>query len=249
MPLRRDRPVILPDRNWPSPPPGLALAGDEIHVWRASLDQPAGRHEEMWRVLSADERRRAGRFHFERDRWRFVARRAFLRAILGLYLDQDPAQVQFFYGSHGKPALAVGDDAAGLEFNLAHSGALALYAFACGRAVGVDVEQVHPIADADDVATRFFSAQEKAAYSQLPPGQREMGFFLCWTRKEAYVKALGEGLARPLGSFDVSLAPGEPARLLRAPGWSLISLEPAAGFVGALAVHGQDLPVACWDYR
>ncbi len=248
--------MTLREQPWRSPPPGLILAGDEIHVWRASLDQPAARVEVMSRALSADELQRAGNFHFERDRWRFIIGRGVLRSILGLYLDLDPGQVQFRYGPRGKPALAAGLSVADLAFNLAHAGPLALYAFTCNRAIGIDVEQVRLLPDADQVAARFFSVRENAAYLELPPDQKPQGFFLCWTRKEAYLKALGEGLAQPLASFDVSLAPGEPARLLHVAWdpdeiarWFLMSMMPLPGFVAALAVQGHGGRVACWNYE
>ena len=246
--------MALPDPPWRSPPPGLTLASDEVHVWRAWLDQPAARVEKMSQALCADERQRVVQFHFERDRQRYIMGRGMLRSILGLYLRVDPGQVQFRYGPRGKPALDLGDN--NLAFNLAHAGPLALYALTRNRAIGVDVEPVRPLPDADQVAARFFSVHETAAYLDLPPDQKQQGFFLCWTRKEAYIKALGEGLAQPLESFDVSLAPGEPARLLRvawdpdeASRWSLISLTPSPCFVAALAVQGQDQHITCWDYK
>ena len=255
-PTNGTRLMAPPEQPWRSPPPGLTLADDEVHVWRASLDQPADRLEEVWRSLSADERERADRFHLERDGWRFAVGRGALRSILGLYLALDPGQVQFCYGSRGKPDLArgLGDDH--LTFNLAHAGSIALYALTRSRAIGIDVEQVWPLLDADQMAARFFSACENATYRVLPAEQKPLAFYLCWTRKEAYIKALGEGLAQPLESFDVSLAPREPARLLRvawdpdeASRWSLISLTPLPGFVAALAVQGQDWRVACWDHE
>lgn len=248
--------MFLLEQPWRSSPPGLILAGDDIHIWRGSLDQPADRAEAMWQTLSTDECRRADHFQFERDRWRFVVGRGVLRSILGLYLNLDPAQVQFCYGLRGKPSLAVGLDNVSLEFNLTHSGPLALYAFTRDRPIGVDVEQVRPLPDADQMVAQFFSPNEKAAYRELPADQKQLGFYLCWTRKEACIKALGEGLAQPLSSFDVSLTPGEPARVLRTASdpddaslWSLISLTPLPGFVAALAVQGQDWHLACWDYE
>jgi 4'-phosphopantetheinyl transferase len=247
--------VILPDLTWRPPPPGLTLAGDEIHVWRASLDQPVNRIEQLRLTLSADECQRANRFHFERDRQRFVVGRGVLRSILGLYLGVDPGQVQFCYGAQGKPTLATQPGNANLGFNLAHSGPLVLYAFTRNRPIGVDVERVRPLSDADQMAARFFSAYENAIYRELPADEKQLALYLCWTRKEAYLKALGEGLMRPLEAFDVSLVPGEPARLLRVAWdpdevsrWSLVSLEPLPGVVAALAVQGHGQQITCWDH-
>jgi len=242
--------------SWQSPPRGPTLPVGHLHLWRASLDRPADRLEEMWQSLSADERRRAGNLRLERDTWRYVAGRGILRSILGRYLAEDPGLIAFQYGQQGKPALAEGFGDAGLEFSLSHSGALALFALVHQRAVGVDLEQVRHLPDEDAMAARFFSAEEYAAYRKLPPDQQTLAFFQCWTRKEAYLKALGDGLTRDLSSFDVSLAPGEPARLLRvvawdpaeAGRWSLISLVPAAGFVAAVAVQGPTPEPTFWDY-
>jgi 4'-phosphopantetheinyl transferase len=195
-------------------------------------------------LLSADERGRAGRFAFERDRRRYTVARARLRQLLGERLGVAPESLQFVYNLHGKPALARRPGQRDLRFNVAHCGEVAAYAFAEARDVGVDVEEVRALPDADDIAMRFFSRRERAAYMRLPVRERPQGFFNCWTRKEAFVKALGEGLSHPLEAFDVSLAPGRPARLLRIGGvpasrcgWTLSSFVPGPGLVGAIAVQ------------
>jgi 4'-phosphopantetheinyl transferase len=197
-------------------------------------------------LLSADERSRAGRFAFERDRRRYIVARARLRQLLGERLGVAPESLQFVYNPHGKPALARRPGQRDLRFNVAHCGEVAAYAFAGGREVGVDVEAVRELPDADDIAMRFFSRRERAAYMRLPAQERPQGFFNCWTRKEAFVKALGEGLSHPLEAFDVSLAPGKPARLLRVGrvpasrcGWTLSSFVPGPGLVGAVAEQAQ----------
>lgn len=197
-------------------------------------------------LLSADERSRAGRFAFERDRRRYVAARGRLRQLLGERLGVAPESLQFVYNPHGKPALARRPGQRDLRFNVAHCGEVAAYAFAGGREVGVDVEAVRELPDADDIAMRFFSRRERAAYMRLPAQERPQGFFNCWTRKEAFIKALGEGLSHPLEAFDVSLAPGKPARLLRVGrvrasrcGWTLSSFVPGPGLVGAVALQAR----------
>jgi 4'-phosphopantetheinyl transferase len=206
------------------------------------------------RLLGAEERARAERFHFARDRDRYVASHGMLRSVLGRYAGQPGPALRFAAGPHGKPALALpaGSD---LRFNLSHSGDLALLAVARGREVGVDVEQVAERAWME-VARRFFSSREQSLLAELPDGARPEAFFRCWTRKEAYIKARGLGLHANLTAFDVSLAPGEPAALLRAAddpvgpeGWQLVDLAPAPGYAGALAVEGDGWGVACWDWQ
>jgi 4'-phosphopantetheinyl transferase len=230
----------------------VAVPGpNEVHVWSACLDDLP--EAALRAPLSPDERERGGRFHFERDRRRFVTARGLLRALLGRYLDVDPADLLFGYGPRGKPFLAGRDE---LRFNLSHSGGLALLAFARGCEVGVDVEQVRPVPESEDIARHCFSAREGEELRSLRADERGAAFFRCWTRKEAFIKATGDGLSLPLDAFDVTLAPGEPARLLRVRGepeavhrfW-LEDLRPAEGFAGALAVEGKAKRVVLrtWD--
>jgi len=178
-------------------------------------------------LLSADERERAGRFAFERDRRRYIVARARLRQLLGERLGAAPESLRFVYQAHGKPALARCLGQRDLRFNVSHCGEVAAYAFTEGREVGVDIEEVRELPDADELALRFFAPDERAAYLCLPLRERLRGFFNCWTRKEAFVKALGAGLSQPLDAYDVSRAPG---------GYSLSSFEPAPGLIGAVAV-------------
>lgn len=196
-------------------------------------------------ALVADaERRRANRFAFARQRRRFIVARARLRRLLGTRLGVRPEAVELVYGAQGKPALAGRFGGVDLRFNIAHSGDIVVYAFATGGEIGVDVEAVRAVPDSDAIAARFFSSSERAAYQALRPRERPMGFFNCWTRKEAFLKALGAGLSQPLDRFDVSLAPDEPARILRVGdtpgercGWRLDSFSPARGFVGAVVTE------------
>jgi 4'-phosphopantetheinyl transferase len=197
---------------------------------------------------------RAGRFHFARDRDHYTVARAVLRDILGRYLGLAPASLRFKYNPFGKPSLD--DGARGVRFNLSHSGGIALYAVALGREVGVDVEQLKDEMDCGGVAERFFSPSEVAALRTLPPEAQKRAFFDCWTRKEAYVKARGDGLSLPLDSFDVSVAPGEPAALLRtrddaceASRWTLRELSTEPGYAAALAVEGRDWRLRCWRWE
>jgi 4'-phosphopantetheinyl transferase len=237
---------------WRRPPENLLLPQGQVHVWRSSLDLPPATLESLWQTLSADEQARANRYRFARDRQWFIARRGRLRLILGRYLGLDPAGLQFSYNPYGKPALQ--PEARGqLCFNLSHSQGLALFAFARQVNIGVDLEHLRSDFNHLELAERFFSTRERAELSAIPPAMRPPAFFLCWTRKEAFIKAHGEGLSLLLDRFDVSLTPGEPARLvatragLEAPDqWSLFNLEPAPDYLAALAVQGQGCELHCW---
>jgi len=237
---------------WRSPPDTLLLHAGQVHVWRISLDTPPAVRESLWQTLSADEKERAGRYRFARDRQAFITRRGRLRFILGSYLGLDPASLRFSYNPYGKPAIHP-EVAAPICFNLSHSQGLALLAFARQTDIGVDLEHLRVDFDHLELAKRFFSAGERAELNALPMAIRPQAFFLCWTRKEAFIKAHGEGLSLPLDHFDVSLTPGEPARLeatragLEAPDqWSMYNLEPAPDYLAALAVRGQGCEVHCW---
>ncbi len=227
------------------PRPQINLSSSEVHVWLAPLDQL--HVSQLAQTLSEEELARAGRFHFRRDRERFIACRSLLRTILSRYLCVEPHQLRICYGTYGKPYLEEEVEKNKLQFNLSHSHGLALYAFTRGRNIGVDLEYIRRMPDFSQIAARFFSQNEYAALNALPESQRQEAFFYCWTRKEAYIKAIGNGLMHPLNSFDVSLAPGEPACLLNVEGdpeeasrWSLKSLNPVPGYVAALAVVGHD---------
>ncbi|HEV8712493.1 MAG TPA: 4'-phosphopantetheinyl transferase superfamily protein [Candidatus Binatia bacterium] len=242
--------------SWRLPPETLALEPDEVHVWRAALDQPLSRVENLLLTLAADERIRAERFYFRRDREHFIVARGVLRAILGRYLNSAPGQLSFCYSPFGKPALAEDVGGAMLHFNVSHSHGLALYAVTRGKEVGIDLERIRPDLAIEQIAERFFSGREVATLRALPKNTRTVAFFLCWTRKEAYIKARGEGLSLPLDQFDVSLIPGKPATLLRAEGapheasrWSLHDVAPIPSYTAALAVEGRAWRLACWQWQ
>jgi len=229
---------------WPYRTNRPELREGEVHVWRSWLDLSLAELRELENLLSPDERARASRFVFERDRRRFIAARAALRSILAECAGIGPRQVAFYYTPSGKPGLAGDLERSELQFNLSHSGALALIAVVRRAALGVDVECLSRRVDYEGIAKRFFSERERRALESLDGSKRKRGFFDCWTRKEAFVKALGEGLSRPFSCFDVSLAPGEGACLLAVRGdpeatsrWSLRALEPAPGYTGAVAVE------------
>ncbi len=244
----------MDEDTWPAATTGW-LAEDEVRVWRAWLDRSPQEVDAFWRTLSADERTRAERYRLNRDRARFVVGRGLLRVIVAHYVNQDPSDVTFRYGPHGKPLL--GDDApSALTFNVSHAGGLALFALCQGRDIGVDIEQARAIPDEElgRLATLSFSQHELAHFASLPAHLKQDAFYACWTRKEAVLKALGYGLSAPLDKFDVSFAPGEPARVLRmdidgvepmASRWTLAGLTPAPGYVGAIAVPAPDIHPVC----
>lgn len=247
--------VDTAEPQWRSPPDAVCLRGNEVHVWRAGLDQAPSTIERFLHGLAADERARAERFYFERDRERFVVARGVLRAILGGYLKRAPESLSFRYGSHGKPALAGDADGDSIRFNVSHSRGIALYAVCRGREVGIDLEHIRFDLAIAEIAGRFFSRREVAMLRALPAEVRHEAFFRCWTRKEAYIKARGEGLSLPLDQFDVSLVPGEPAELLgtrqdpsEASRWSLREIIPAPGYVAALAVQAHGWRLAHWQW-
>jgi 4'-phosphopantetheinyl transferase len=239
---------------WVAPPEQLTLLDDEVHVWRASLTRTPSELQSLSSLLAPDEISRAQRFHFERDRASFIVARARLRTILAAYLKLNPAQLQFSYSPHGKPALNNAEGPDELRFNLSHSHALALYAVTRNREIGVDVEYIRADFANEEIAARFFSNTEIATLRALPTGQRTESFFNCWTRKEAYIKARGEGLSFPLDRFDVSLIPGEPRATLNvheapfeAARWSLQTLTPEDGYAAAIAVEGHDWNLKYWQ--
>lgn len=246
------------DCAWLPPPADLPLPGDEVHVWRFWLNLPASQLLHLRQTLTADELGRVARFRFQEDRDRFIAARGSLRTILGRYLGVEPGEVRFCYGPFGRPGLVAPSDCAGhgaLDFSLSHSGDLALFALAQGRKLGVDLERIDDDVEWEALAERFFSSQENAALRALPSDVRRQAFFTCWTRKEAYVKAQGQGLSLPLDRFDVSVVPGERAMLLATrdgPGeaarWVLRDLSLGPGYVAALAIEGAGWRLWCWDW-
>lgn len=246
--------MILRRETWVPAPRDVRLSGDEIHVWRASTERDASAVERLWATLSPDERQRAQRFHFERDRLRFVVARGVLRDILGRYLGRPPALIRFAYNEYGKPTLA--EDEGGLRFNVSHSRDAALYACTRGREVGVDIESLRDDFASLEIAERFFSKAEMSALSSLPADLLTQAFFNCWTRKEAYIKALGEGLSHPLDCFAVSLLPHEPARLIstdkdpsEAARWAIVDLNPFPGYAAAIAVRLNSPELHCWEWQ
>jgi 4'-phosphopantetheinyl transferase len=211
----------------------------QVQLWKVLLAAEASRYSAPWEILSAEEQERAGRFRSARDRERFVMARGRLRYLIGQYLSTRPGELVFEYGPQGKPRVRGAED---LQFNLAHSGDYAFYAFCAGARIGTDIELVRPMPDHAALARRFFSTEECNDLAGVPESQREDAFFACWTRKEAYVKAVGRGLSLPLDGFRVSLLPEATPELMTSPDgleWSLFDVQPAAGYRGAVAIEGD----------
>ncbi|HKE55367.1 MAG TPA: 4'-phosphopantetheinyl transferase superfamily protein [Pyrinomonadaceae bacterium] len=250
LPAVADGHELFIDRSLREP---IRLEDDEVHVWLATLQSPSSVILDLWRTLAPDEKQRALKFHFQRECDRFIVARGLLRAILGCYLVQAPEQIRFMYNEFGKPALRTSLGDRSLEFNLSHADSRALFAVTRQRRVGIDIERMRSDLANETVAKHFFSTREQDDLSTLGPDEWQKGFFTCWTRKEAFVKAQGEGLSIPLSEFDVSLLPEEAARLLKvrndgtnAANWSLHELSVGSDYVAALAVEGHDWQLHCW---
>jgi 4'-phosphopantetheinyl transferase len=223
------------------------LDGRSVHVYAVRLDAPEAVAAQFDPLLAPDERERAARFRFDHLRRSYTVARGALRVLLGRYLGADPAGIGFLYGSKGKPRLP---PPAPVEFNVSHSGTLAVYAFTRDGELGVDVEQIRPLADMQGIAARFFCAEESVELMALASAVRTQAFFLCWTRKEAYLKAMGDGLSVPLDGFRVTLRPGEPASMVHlaqdaaaAAAWTLHDLSLAPEYAAALAYRDAPRPL------
>ncbi|MGA3324729.1 MAG: 4'-phosphopantetheinyl transferase superfamily protein [Terriglobia bacterium] len=241
---------------WQTPTAELTFPSDRIDVWRVCLDSREQSEQDLRGVLAPDELARAARFHFERDRGRYVRGRATLRFLLGRYLETPPAEILFQYENNGKPEVALPQESRGLRFNVSNSGGLALIAVGSGIAIGVDIEKARPMPDLLDIARRFFSAREIQALLAVSENKRQEAFFACWTRKEAFLKATGFGLSYPLSGFSVSVDPDGPAELCQggengnaAGHWSLSDIRVGKGFRGALAWEGGGKRIEQWEFK
>ncbi|HEY89984.1 MAG TPA: 4'-phosphopantetheinyl transferase superfamily protein [Thermoflexia bacterium] len=230
---------------------GQPLHAGAVHLYHFLFSDLISHQTELHAILSPAEQSRAARLRFPAPRTRFILARGLLRELLGRYLDVPPAELRFSYNPHGKPTLATPAHA-WLHFNLSHSEEMVLLAFTSDRPLGVDVEQIHPVQKMERLVERFFSPAERVAFRALPDGQREAAFFAGWTRKEAYIKGRGLGLALPLHQFDVTLEP-QKARLLadrQTPAavgrWTLRSLDFIPGYAAALAVRGEIAEIVRW---
>jgi len=242
----------IPDSSWTPASIHPAFSGDEVHVWRASLDQPAANYAIL---LSSAEQMRAKRFRFEQKRRQFIVGRGILRIILGHYLNSPPENLKFEYRASGKPTLPAGMLQSEICFNLSHSEEMMLLAVTQKREVGIDLEYIRPNLDIEKLAEQFFSPSERAELDALPSAKKLRSFFSGWTCKEAYLKARGDGMNYPWDQFSVSMNCDESAKLLGVKDdqreltrWSFHALTPAPGYIGALAVEGHGWDLVQWHF-
>jgi 4'-phosphopantetheinyl transferase len=224
------------------------LTAGQVHIWIAGV--PLAVDARFRTVLSQQERARADRFRFEKHRSAYIFAHAVLREVLSRYCSASPAEIRFSVDSFGKPSLTGADDT--LMFNLSHSGALVVIGICVDRRIGVDVEHIRGLPDFGNIAERHFTAVERSFIFDQPPAEQERAFFRCWTRKEAYIKAVGKGLSIPLDSFDTLIADGESgralARCIDAPdvaAWRLADLDVPEGYAGAVVVQNG---IECLTY-
>jgi 4'-phosphopantetheinyl transferase len=218
------------------------IGAGTVELRAVALAIPDAEVAEARALLSTDERERADRFVFARDARRYTVCRAALRSALAEHVGADPREIAFEYSPYGKPRLT---GSRGLSFNVSHSGDLGVIALAAGRELGVDVEERRRVEDCLRLAELVFSPLEQARLAALPAAGRDDAFLVCWTRKEAFAKACGDGLSHPLDRFTVAFEPRTRARVLHVDGdpeepgrWWLAELRPAPGFVGSLASRG-----------
>jgi 4'-phosphopantetheinyl transferase len=230
----------------PSPWDNISLNDSDVHVWVCSLDNPSAFSPTAWSTLSTEERNRAKKFKFNLHRNRYITGHVFLRECLARYTERRPHILQFTYGPFGKPTLTEDLDHARIHFNLAHSENLALLAITRAAAIGADIENIRPLPDMDSLVERFFSARESALFQEMPANRRRIAFFNLWTRKEAFLKATGEGIGQRLNKIEVSFEPGKPAKVHRidddvqeAEKWQLHDLPIVEGFAAAIALKSS----------
>jgi 4'-phosphopantetheinyl transferase len=245
----------MSDPQWLPRHSPLALAPGSLHVWRVSLDLPAPAVERLSGLLSPDELEREAHYRHADLRRRFVVARGALRYLLGAYLLTDPHQVSFHLSAAGKPSIASPESGLPLSFSLSHSGNLALVALAWQAPLGIDLEDLARPIDYQAVAARFFAPAETSRLNELPVDLRREMFLRTWVLKEAYLKALGCGLTRSLDRIEVSITPGEAARLVadrddpQAPTrWKLLDIDPGSGYTAALAVERRAWHLATFSF-
>lgn len=235
--------------DWPAAPDALPPLADRVHVWAVALDDPRCGFDPCVSRISSDERRRADRFRFVRDRQRYVIAHAALRGVLARYTAGNPADLLFAENRHGKPRLAPPFELCGIEFNLSHSHERALIAVCLRDEVGVDIEYVKTDFDIFEVAQRFFTEQEVAALYALPAALRSQAFHKCWTSKEAFLKARGTGLSGSLDPVEIILHEDRVRIHALVDGWHLRELEGLQNYESALVTRGNRLEVLCYQWQ
>ena len=240
--------------EWHRAIPEKLMSPNDVHVWRVFLDSPKLEKQSLLAILSIDELERVRRFHFEKDKKRFIVSRGILRNILSHYQGISPQKILFEYTPYGKPVFASKSGEATHCFNLSHSGEFALYAVSPERRVGIDIERVRDDVSVDQISQKFYCHDEIIALEQIPKTDRTELFFQYWTRKEALLKAAGEGISFPMEQCDVSLIGAGVLSPIRLPcntneegsRWYVKDLSPGHGYVAAIAVDGGDCNISCW---
>jgi len=231
---------------WQKSPEKLTITDNEVHVWRANLDLGIAEVNELEKILNEAEKERANKFYFEQHKNRFIVARGNLRLILGKYLEKAPEKLEFEYSEKGKPSLKDSK----LQFNVSHSQDLALYGFTWEKKIGVDLEYLKKVRDIENIAERFFTQREAEIIKQLPDGEKITAFVSFWTGKEAYLKAIGEGIGGGLDNIEIDLN----SDILRIKGenetaasWCLFKFIPREDYLGAVVVEKGNLRLSFWE--
>jgi 4'-phosphopantetheinyl transferase len=242
-------------QSWPDGPSSPDLPSDCVDVWRFDLDEPLSTVSAS-SPLSSDELTRANRFHFERDRLHFARCRSSLRFLLSRYLEIPPAEIRFDYQPNGKPEVAAQQNPRRLRFNVSHSAGVALIAVNAARRIGIDIEKIRVDVDITALAEQSFSSREQVGFRALPGHLRAPAFFACWTRKESFLKATGDGLSFSLGDFSVTTHPDLDPVLEEIRGdtaarkqWILADLSVVDGYRATVAVEGSFARLKTYIYR
>ena len=252
--LRRPTPDdSAPVLEWPLAPEPIRLQPGQVHLWAAAMNEFVDQAPKLGLLLSPAEQVTAHKFKFARDRNRYLIRRGLLRLLLSRYLQQLPAAIEFQHGAYGKPEIKNHASGAPLFFNTSHSADIAVCAITSAGPVGVDIERTRTIPDIQKIARRYFRPRETETLMALPAESRLQAFYACWTRKEAFLKATGEGIAESLAKVEVTLAPRDPPAVVSLTGnpraheqWRLQPFSPAPGYLGCIAYKHAQLALSHW---
>lgn len=238
------------DIVWKSPPEQLTIKSQEVHLWKTNLQQSSINIKNSFKILNQEEKIKAQRFHFEKHQHRFILARSSLKRILSLYLSIPPETIALDYSDYGKPQLVDHLNKKQLQFNLSHSQDLAIYAITPYYLIGVDLEYIRPMPDAETLAKRFFSDQEFVTINRLPTVKKEQEFFTLWTAKEAYLKAIGKGISGGLEKVEIST--DYPVKFITLPdcnniNYKLSYLAPHQNYLGAIAIQDNHKIAHYWQ--
>ena len=233
---------------------GVELGESDVDLWKVSLDMPRNQIDELYYTLSGVEQRKADYFRFAEQRSSYIISYGILRKVLGAYLKMNPVELNFNYGKNGKPVLAGVPSDEMIHFNMSSSRNLTVIAISRYYEIGIDIEYIGDIPEIDRTANQFFSKAEADVFHALPVYEKTKAFYNCWTRKQAFLKAIGNGSLYPLKTFDVTLAPHEPAQLLRVKGkpqeasrWSIQAIMPETNYTGAIAVRNFNFQLKIYE--